>query len=138
MVIDPAHPGTRIEVDPDGQMRFYDSVQMMGVTLSEVLMGGPAPEEKTAEMVCIKLGDGTQKPNNVYYANHGYQNRHGYAAKWMCQVVNASGVTLTEGRSGDKLLKIQEVDGNQLAITFSSKLGVNEVEARIWLEKAAP
>jgi hypothetical protein len=138
LVIDPNHPNTRIEVAADGQMVFFDSVQQMGVTLSDILMGGPAPEPKTLEMGATNIGTGLQHVNNIYYVNHGYQNRWGVAPKIVVQCFSRlTGKSLTEGRSGDKLVSIQEVDGNQFAVTFSSKLGVNEVQVRYVLDQIA-
>lgn len=138
MVIDPTHPNTTIEVGADGQMVFKDSVQQMGVTLTEILMGGPVPDVTTLEMGAANVGTGLVHTNHTYYVVHNYQNRHGVAPKLICQCFSRlTGKSLTEGRTGDKLLHIQEIDGNQFALIFSSKLGVNEVQARYVLDQVA-
>jgi len=136
MVIDPVHPQTRIEVGPDGQMMFYDSIQSMGVSLSELLVSQPEPPAGTLEMGAKNIGDGTNK--TLYYVDHGYQSRRGVAPKMVVQCYSRlTGKSLTEGRSGDKLVSIQEIDGNQFAVTFSAKLSVNEVQVRYVLDQVA-
>ena len=129
---DPGNPSIKIESGADGQMRFYDSVQTLGVTLSELLLGSNPtdPADVPVEMFEKDIGNGSLK---TIYVQHDYQNNHGVAPRGIIVQCwsNLTGCTLTEGKSGDNLVKIQNIDGNMIACVFQTAPGANTISVRI-------
>lgn len=118
----------RIERASDGQMKFYDSVQSMGCTLTELLVGSslPPPSTPPLEMKVGTLGNGSLK--NLYF-NHNFQNERGVAAPGLQVQVwrRSDNKVLTPGRSGDSLTEIKIIDGNTILLQFSTAPGPNAI-----------